>query len=182
MLFTFVLAVTANVPSPSLKDFEAALAANDSATAALRDWCAARGIADPAIITAERLNDRPLPHPPEDLRHLLGLDSHGIAREDIGYRHVRLRCGRTVLSEAHNWFVRPRLTEAMNRQLDETDMPFGKVAAPLGFKREPLLTRAGCAGTCPAGTISTHRALLRLSDGRPLALVIEFYTPANLGR
>jgi len=181
LLLALALAATAPARAPDLKDFEAALAANDSATAALRDWCAARGIADPAVITAERLKDRTTP-PPARLQRLLRLTKLDNDRKAIGYRHVRLSCGGTVLSEAHNWYVRSRLTEAMNRQLDETNTPFGKAVAALNFRREPLLTQAGCAGTCPAGTISTHRALLRLPDGRPLALVIEYYTPANLGR
>lgn len=181
MLFALALATASNAAQPSLKDFEAALAASDSATTALASWCAARGIAQTAVITAERLKGRPAP-PPAGLRHLLGLAQGVRAADTIGYRHVRLSCGGTVLSEAHNWYVRTRLTDAMNRKLDETDTPFGKAVAALNFRREPLLTRAGCAGTCPEGTISTHRALLRLPDGRPLALVIEYYTPANLGR
>ena len=38
--------------SPTLNRFERMLAANDSATAALGQWCAARGIAAPATIRA----------------------------------------------------------------------------------------------------------------------------------
>lgn len=159
-----------------LSAFEANLAANASATEALRLWCEARGIARPATIRAElvRGSDEA---PPPGLRAALGVS----ADEPLGYRHVKLVCGEAVLSQAHNWFVPARLSPAMNRQLAETDTPFGKVAASLNFTREPIAsTRRGDPG-CPAGAISTHRALLRLPDGQGLAMVVECYTEANLG-
>ncbi len=158
-----------------LDAFEANLAANASATEALRQWCEARGIASPAQIRAEfvRGSDEA---PPAGLRETLGVS----ADQPLGYRHVRLVCGDAVLSQAHNWFVPARLSPEMNRQLAETDTPFGKVAAALRFTREPIASaRRGDPG-CPEGAISTHRALLRLPDGQPLALVVECYTAANL--
>lgn len=61
----------------------------------------------------------------------------------------------------------------MNRQLAESDVPFGTVAASLGFTREPIASaRRGDPG-CPVRAISTHRALLRLAEGQPLALVVN---------
>lgn len=119
--------------------------------------------------------------PPADLRRLLGAD----AQTAIGYRHVRLSCGAppagpVVLSEAHNWYLPSRLTAEMNATLAGSDTPFGKVAAPLHFARERLDSRRGRAPACPARTVLSHRALLRLPDGRPLALVVECYTAANL--
>ena len=69
----------------------------------------------------------------------------------------------------------------MNRQLAETQVPFGRVAASLAFTREPLASARRGDPACPAGAISTHRALLRLPDGQPLAMVVECYTEANLG-
>jgi hypothetical protein len=68
----------------------------------------------------------------------------------------------------------------MNAALRDGDIPFGKVAASLHFRREPLPTIAGRGENCPGGTISTHRARLVLPDGRALAFVIECYTAANL--
>ncbi|MFX8883413.1 hypothetical protein ABTM86_19675, partial [Acinetobacter baumannii] len=53
----------------------------------------------------------------------------------LAYRHVRLVCGDVVLSDARNWYVPARFTAAMNRTLADTDTPFGKVVAPLGFRR-----------------------------------------------
>lgn len=99
-------------------------------------------------------------------------------RAQIGYRHVALTCGDRVLSEAHNWYVRARLSQAMNHALDTSDIPFGRVAAPLHFRRE---AQGRQRGLCPTGAaITTHRALLRLADDAPLALVVECYTAANL--
>ena len=73
-----------------------------------------------------------------------------------------------------------RLTPAMNRTLETTDMPFGKVVMPLGFRRERLEARRGRAAECPAGTVLSHRAVLRLGGGTAISLVVECYTRANL--
>ncbi len=100
--------------------------------------------------------------------------------EPLGYRHVRLSCGGKVLSQAHNWYVPARLTPEINRQLETTDIPFGKAIAPLGFERERLFGKRGTIEGCPKDTILIHQAMLRLSDGRPVSLVIECYTPENL--
>jgi chorismate-pyruvate lyase len=157
--------------------FEAALARRDSATLALEDWCAARRIADPPVVRAKRLPVEGLAMPATVEREL------NLARgERAQVRNVQLLCGDAVLSVAWNWYVPSRLTPAMNEALRTTDTPFGKVVAPLRFRREPLATVQGRAEeACPAGTVSTHRARLILPDGRPLAYLIECYTAANLG-
>ena len=158
-----------------LNAFEANLTAHDSATEALRLWCAARGLARNPVITAQfvRGSDQP---PPAGLHTLLEVTSD----EPLGYRHVRLSCAGAVLSEAHNWYVPARLTPEMNHALAQTDTPFGKVASSLHFTREPQSSTPGAGHGCPDGVISTHRALLRLPDGKPLAMVVECYTIANL--
>ena len=155
----------------TLMRFEQALAAQPSATRVLQEWCAARRGSDPARITAQRLTGGAA-KPPRDLHAALDLADG----EEAGYRHVRLNCGDATLSEAHNWYVRARLTPEMNAALDSTDTPFGTVAAPLRFTRAALGSHHGAQGGCPAGTVLTHRALLRLPDGRPLALLVECYT------
>lgn len=161
---------------PDVAAFEANLAAHASATAALQKWCDQRGIAPGASIAVEFVQGADA-EPPAGLRATLGVGPD----EPLGYRHVKLACGAQVLSQAHNWYVPSRLTPEMNRQLGESKVPFGRVAASLNFTREPIAsTRRGDPG-CPAGAISTHRALLRLPDGSPLALVVECYTEANLG-
>jgi len=109
-------------------------------------------------------------------------DTLGIAKDEpVRLRHVRLACGAKVLSEATNWYVPARLTPAMNTALDGTAAPFGRIAAPLDFRRERLEARRGALPGCPVPTILSHRARLVLPDGRPLALVTECYTPENLG-
>ncbi|MFT4026767.1 MAG: hypothetical protein QM676_08200 [Novosphingobium sp.] len=162
--------------TPHLVAFERTLAAQDSATAALGEWCKARGIADPPTIRAEQ-SGLP-PKPSAEVQRLLS------DREDgaLAYRHVRLLCGTTVLSEADNWYVPGRLTPEMRNTLATTQTPFGKVVAPLGFKRERLSATRGRAQDCPPGTVLSHRALLRLPDGKPLSVVTECYARANLSR
>lgn len=160
---------------PVVAAFEANLAAHASATRALSQWCKLRGIDPEGQITVQFVRDADLAAP-ADLRAILDIS----AEEPLGYRHVRLLCAGAVLSEAHNWFVPARLTAEMNHELAESSVPFGTIAAGLAFSREPIASaRHGDPG-CPAGAISTHRALLRLPDGQPLALVAECYTEANL--
>lgn len=158
---------------PRLSQFEATLAAHDSATVALGEWCARRGIADPARIVATTVPER------AELHDAGATFAKGTW---LNYRHVRLSCGGKVLSEAHNWYDPALLTPAMNEALASTDTPFGKVVAPLNFRRVPLVkeSRRGRGKDCPAGTIRTNRARLELPDGKPLALLIECYTNANL--
>lgn len=160
---------------PILDAFEANLAAHASATEALRLWCEGHGIARAARISARLIKGTDAAPPPE-LRTTLGIGPD----EPIGYRHVQLVCGETVLSQAHNWFVPARLTAAMNRELAETDRPFGQVAASLNFGRKTLSAARQGDPACPAGAISSHHALLSLPDGSGLALVVECYTAANL--
>lgn len=165
-----------------LAEFEATLAAHDSATLALEDWCARRAIAPVAQVSATlveaQVTAQAGPATPHGLRAQLG----AAAGEPLGFRHVRLDCGGVVLSEAFNWYRPALLTPEMNRALDGTRIPFGKVAAPLAYRRELIEARHGAAEGCPPGVVLSHRAQLRLPDGRPLALLVECYTGANLGR
>lgn len=186
MSLTLLVGVLAGCASPApprrLRRFEATLAAHESATVALQEWCRQEGIGDPARIVARKVEALTLVGKPDgpmavDYR-VLGVEPG----QPIGYRHVRLECDSTVLSEAHNWFVPDRITPEMKAALDNTETPFGAVVRPLGFHRETLETLHGPAASCPADTILTHRALLRLPDGRPLALLQECYTRANMGR
>lgn len=159
----------------NLPRFESVLAANDSATAALGQWCNARNIAQPPVIRALADRHAKLSPTPAVLAALGVQDDTQVA-----YRHVRLACGDQVLSVAHNWYVPVRLTADMNRTLETSDTPFGKVVTPLGFRRERLTARRGRAEECPTGTVLSHRAVLRLADGSAISLVVECYTSANL--
>ena len=165
-----------NPQDRTIAEFEANLAGHASATQALQQWCDTHGIAPGRAIHVEFVRGADAPAP-TDLRSLLGVGADDV----LGYRHVKLVCGDTVLSDAHNWFAPARLTPDMNRELSETQIPFGRIAASLNFTREPLsAARHGELG-CPVDAFSTHRARLVLPDGRPLAYVLECYSEANLG-
>jgi chorismate-pyruvate lyase len=151
------------------------LAANDSATVALGQWCDARRIAEPSVIRA--LADRTAQSAASPaIRGTLGVSES----DTVVYRHVRLACGSAVLSIAHNWYVPARLTPEMNHTLESSETPFGKVVAPLGFMRERLAAQRGKMAECPSGTVLSHRAVLKLADGRAISLVVECYTRANI--
>lgn len=169
----------------AIQTLQVDLLSHASATETLERWCAAHGLAHPAVVTAERVHDKTSPG---DLsaRQVLGVGPE----TRLGYRHVRLKCGKGVLSEADNWYVTERLTPAMIRTLDQTDTPFGKVVKPLGFSRHTLSStllwpRPG-EPRAPMGKESTpsplpyflfeHRVLLKTADGLPLSLVTERYT------
>ncbi|NBC35051.1 hypothetical protein GTZ99_00595 [Novosphingobium sp. FSY-8] len=157
----------ARVSQRGIDALEAALNAQDSATAVLTARCASGAITATPVRGEDAL-------PAPDLNDTLSMAE----TDEPGYRHVRLSCGGVVLSQAHNWYVPARLTPEMNAALATTDTPFGKVAAPLLFQRQRLNTQRGAAPGCPTDTVLSQRALLRLPDGRPLALVVECYTPA----
>ncbi|MFM5884080.1 MAG: hypothetical protein ACKOQ3_01890 [Novosphingobium sp.] len=169
------LAAACSADHHSIAALERALGTNPSATRALESWCAARGLAQDPQIVARRLKGEAGPER-EDLRARLGVGGDA----PLGYRHVELVCGQRVLSEAHNWYRRDLLSAEMNAALDTSDTPFGKVVGPLDFTRETLDSRHGGEPGCPAGTVLSQIALLRLPDGRPLALVTECYTRAAI--
>jgi chorismate-pyruvate lyase len=172
-----------------LQTLNAALLSHDSATLTLEHWCGAHHMASPARVIALRVrgDDKLLP---PDWRAQLAIG----AAEPVRYRRVQLKCGDHVLSEADNWYLPNRLTAAMNRQLDSSDVPFGKVVQPLHFRRKTLsadllwsplpagweLHRAQMRPT--AGPLAMphfllqHRALLLAGDGRPFSALVETYT------
>jgi chorismate-pyruvate lyase len=171
-----------------LETFNDQLLTHDSATQTLERWCGLHRLASPARIIAERMPlDKPLS---PDQRGELRIG----AADSVRYRRVRLRCGPVVLSEADNWYVPARLTAAMNRQLETSDVPFGKVVRELNFQRRTLSSKllwlplpdgwemmpaAGGNGTAALvipHALLEHRALLTLADGTPISEVVETYT------
>ena len=144
---------------------------------------------------AHRVQGKDKPLPP-DGRTLLGIG----AGEPVRYRRVQLACGDAVLSDADNWYVPSRLTAAMNRALDTTDVPFGKVVQPLHFHRQTLsadllwspLPDGWDSGAAlpPASSrplaipphVLQHRALLYTQDNQPFSLVVESYTASVLAK
>lgn len=173
--------VLAGCDHATLAQFERTLAAHDSASAALADWCQARGYARPVTIRAELVRDVVMLPLADAARILL----HPGPDETVGYRHVRLWCGTTMLSEAWNWYMPTRLPEVANRQLETSDVPFGRVLAPWHFTRQRLETTHGPAADCPPQTVLAHRALLELpqtdaASPIPVSYVIECYRPEAL--
>ncbi len=176
-----------------IETLNADLLSHDSATATLERWCAAHRLADPAVISAQRLRDVDKPAPPE-IRSLLHVGLYA----PIRYRRVRLACGGDVLSEADNWYLPALLTSAMNRALDETETPFGRAVQALGFQRHTVSSRL-LWSPLPEGwemmaapatamdqpftiphALLEHEAVLSLPDGTPFSVVVETYTGGTL--
>ena len=178
-----------------LQTLNADLLSHPSATLTLEQWCGAHHLASDAHIVANRVHgaDKPLP---EGARALLGIGPD----EPVRYRRVALSCGDVVLSDADNWYVPARLTDAMNQQLDHSDVPFGKVVQALHFRRQTLsadllwspLPQGWDSGAPlpPSGNkplsipdhVLQHRAVLYTADNQPFSLVIESYTDHVLAR
>lgn len=172
----------------ALQALNADLLGHPSATLTLERWCGAHHLASPARVVARRVRglEKPLP---AGFRKLLAIG----ADEPVRYRRVQLACGDHVLSEADNWYLPNRLSAAMNRQLDDTDTPFGKVVRPLHFRRRTLSAEllwsplpAGESARAAAATghgvlaiphaVLQHRALLYDSADRPFSALVETYT------
>jgi chorismate-pyruvate lyase len=118
-----------------LQTLNAELLSHDSATLTLEHWCDTHQLASPARIVAERVAGTEQPATGQQRLEL------GVAATDtVRYRRVRLRCGSLVLSEADNWYVPARLTADMNRLLDTSDTPFGRVVQALHFQRHTIAT------------------------------------------
>jgi len=171
-----------------VQTLNAEILSSRSATAALERWCADHRLADPPVVVASRMRDRDRPITLEQRRRLRVSD-----RETIAYRHVRLSCGARVLSEADNWYVPRRLTAAMNRQLHDSDTPFGRVVQPLEPYRQTLAATL-LWSPLPAGwenawsalppasgaleipnALFEHRAILYTRNHVPFAEVDEMY-------
>ena len=170
-----------------VQTLNAELLSHDSATLTLERWCAAHRLAEPARIVARRLRDAAKPIPPA-LRARLAVD----ADELLAYRRVDLTCGARVLSQADNWYVPSRLSADMNRRLDSTDEPFGKVVRALDFQRRTLAadllwsplppgwemaqpTSGGARLRIPPAVLR-HEAILSTAAQQPFSVVIETYT------
>ena len=176
-----------------LQSLNADLLSHPSATLTLERWCGAHHLAAEAKVVAELVHgvDKPLP---DGAREQLGIG----ADEPVRYRRVQLACGGHVLSEADNWYVPARLTDAMNQALDTTDTPFGKVVQPLHFRRQTLsaellwspLPTDWESGAPPPPShgeplviphyVLQHRAVLFDQANRAFSLVVESYTSAVL--
>jgi chorismate-pyruvate lyase len=173
-----------------LETLNAELLSHDSATLTLDRWCGAHHLASPAKVVAVRDKAEVKPASAEQ-RSVLGVTES----EPVRYRRVQLMCGAHVLSEADNWYVPSRLTKEMNRQLDTSDIAFGRAVAALHFQRRTLSAKllwsplppgweiAGGALPDPGArtlaiphAVLEHQAVLVLPDGTPISEVVETYT------
>jgi len=171
-----------------LSELNVDLLSHPSATATLERWCGAHGLAVEAKLSAHLVRGADKTIADED-RHRFNIS----ADQPVRYRRVQLFCGDKMLSEADNWYVPSRLTQEMNRLLDETDTPFGRAVRELEFQRQTLKSSA-LWQPLPAGWelqpvqpdaagnlavpehVLEHRALLFTKDRVPFSLVVETYT------
>ena len=169
----------------AIQDMEIMLLTHSSATRALEEWCALHHMADPPVVVARKGALSGPDAVPERVRADLAVG----ATQPVRHRQVQLVCGAHVLSVADNWYVPERLTAAMNTALEQTDVPFGRVVAPLDFTRQRLeFTRlwspwpgddaVSGAGhvIVPPAQIIRQRAILRDAHGQPFSEVVETYT------
>ena len=177
-----------------LQTLRADLLGHDSSTAVLQAWCEAHG--PPGLKIVAEHDPKAERAPSAAAGEALGLKPGQAVR----YRRVKLACGKTVLSEADNWYLPASLTSEMNHTLDSSDAPFGAVVRPLAFRRRFLSAELlwkplpdgweKGAGTCSPKacasplSIPAHvlqdTAVLTTPDGKPFSFVAETYTAAAL--
>ncbi len=166
------------------------LLGSPSATRTLEKWCQTHQLAAvPSIVAQPVLGD----NKPPSQEQMQRLEVTG--PEQLKYRRVRLFCGDQLLSEADNWYVPGRLTADMNRLLETTQTPFGKVVAPLEPYRQTIFVKM-LWSPLPEGwetenpvhgeknrkqplaipdTLFEHRAVVYGKDRKPIAQVHEVY-------
>ena len=180
-----------------IQTLNAEILASRSATVTLEKWCGDHrlsGTAEPKIaarpVEAERK--------PATAEQRQRLDVG--AADEIKVRHVQLLCGDRVFSEADNWYVPARLTAEMNRLLETTSTPFGRVVQelhpyrrtfaatvlwwplPEGWETRPMALppQNAAKSLVMPDALFEHRAVLYTEDGKPFSEVDEVYQRALL--
>ena len=172
-----------------VETLNAEVLASRSATLTLQNWCRDHQLAKDPTIVAELVRGV-VKRPTAEQRQRLQVTSEA----EVKYRRVLLRCGNRVLSEADNWYVPDRLTPDMNRLLDTTGTPFGKVVQPLEPYRQTFAARLLWSplpdgwerGSIPPATAAAgalaipdalfeHRAVLYTREHKPFSEVDEVY-------
>ncbi|MFI4896159.1 MAG: hypothetical protein ACHP9W_07545 [Steroidobacterales bacterium] len=178
-----------------IQTLNAEILSSNSATLTLEHWCREHALADPAVILAHR-TEQGSEAASEGVSAAVRADLEVSARQSVHYRRVELTCGEQVLSVAENWYVPARLTAQMNRLLERTQTPFGKVVQPLrphretkaadllwtplpdGWERGAHAPAAADASPQPLDfpmALFEHRAILYTPAHQPLAEVHEVY-------
>jgi hypothetical protein len=172
-----------------IQTLNAEVLASRSATLTLESWCRDHQLAREPTIVAELVRGAAKPPTAEQRQRL-----QVTLQMEVKYRRVQLRCGDRVLSEADNWYVPDRLTAEMNRLLDTTRTPFGKVVQPLepyrqtfavrvlwsplpdGWERGAIAVSTGTTGVLAIpDALFEHRALLYTREHKPFSEVDEVY-------
>lgn len=173
-----------------MQTLNADILASPSATQSLEKWCRDHKMANDPRIVAHRVNNLPKIPTAEQLQRLQVTNIN-----EVKYRRVELYCGNHLFSEADNWYVPGRLTAAMNKLLESSDRPFGKVVQelrpyrrtfavtilwsplPVGWEqrlRARMQARKARKLTIPKGLFK-HDAILYTSDNKPFSEVNEIY-------
>lgn len=176
-----------------VETLNATLLAARSATFTLDQWCAEHKLSSETKIHAQLIRGVEKPLTAEQ-RQRLEIDE----REPVKFRHVELKCGERMLSEADNWYVPSRLTGEMNTVLDTTNTPFGRAVAALqpfrrtfavdilwkpladGWEARPPLADHPQKPLTILAQLFQHRALVITPDLKPISEVAETYTSENL--
>lgn len=164
-----------------IQTLNARILSSSSATLTLESWCRDHALADPAVIVARRMDntaDIATDPPRRDLQVA--------TREKVRYRRVALTCGDHVLSIAENWYVPSRLTAQMNRLLETTQAPFGKVVQPLSPHRETIAVQLLWLPLPDGWELAQSPGTDALQPGQPLELppglfahLAILYTPSH---
>lgn len=173
-----------------IQTINAEILASTSATLSLEKWCGEHAMAAPPKVLAHLQRGLVQPASAEQRARLgAGPDT------PIKYRRVQLYCGTHLLSEADNWYLPERLTPDMNRQLEESDTPFGKVVLTLQPYRRTYAAKSlwsplpehwetGAAQTLapssspvmrPPAALFQHSAVLYTREHLPFSEVHEVY-------
>lgn len=166
------------IPPPRLAELMARLAATDSATRLLAEWCAAHGIGAGAVQARRLAPPDPPAAPCAALLAALAAPPAGVLR----HRLVQLLRGGEILSDCQVWWPEGALSPAMEAALAGTATPFGLVIAPLSPRRRTLEVTPLAP---PGAHVLRVQALVLAADGpgppRPLAVVDELYRRVLVG-
>jgi hypothetical protein len=91
---------------------------------------------------------------------------------------ARQRRSKRGAAIAENWYVPGRLTPEMNRLLDTTTTPFGRVVQALEPYRRTFASKmlwSSAASPSPPEALFEHRAVLYTRDNKPFSEVYEIY-------
>lgn len=169
------VAAAPDTAGADLKLLQSRIENGNSATLVLDRWCEERGLAPAQSVVADKIADD-LITPSAEVAQQLAVPTG----EQVVLRHVRLRCGRHVLSEARLWYFPSRMPAEIFTALRTTDIAFGRAVGPLNFKRSSLGARAYYTNGHLPSVLFDQRAILTLPDGRALAYVHEDYLPGVL--